>query len=50
MSATEILETVIHAVQYARFPRALNAISVVTQVLIEEGVEVPPPSETLQDG
>jgi 4-carboxymuconolactone decarboxylase len=50
LSATEILETVIHTVQYAGFPRALNAISVVTEVLIEEGVEVPPPSEPLHGG
>jgi hypothetical protein len=39
---------VIHAVQYAGFPRALNAISVVTQVLIEEGVDVPPASAPLE--
>jgi 4-carboxymuconolactone decarboxylase len=43
LSATEILETVIHTVQYAGFPRALNAIRVVTDALIEYGVEVPPP-------
>jgi 4-carboxymuconolactone decarboxylase len=48
LSATEILETVIHTVQYAGFPRALNAVSVVTQVLIEEGVEVPPASVPLE--
>jgi 4-carboxymuconolactone decarboxylase len=38
---TEILETVIHVVQYAGFPRALNAIRVVTDQLIELGVELP---------
>ncbi len=43
LSATEILETVIHTVQYAGFPRALNAIRVVTDTLEELGVEVPPP-------
>jgi 4-carboxymuconolactone decarboxylase len=43
LSATEILETVIHTVQYAGFPRALNAIRVVTETLVELGVEVPPP-------
>ncbi|MET0354638.1 MAG: carboxymuconolactone decarboxylase family protein, partial [Plantibacter flavus] len=42
-SATEILETVIHTVQYAGFPRALNAIRVVTDALIEVGVEIPEP-------
>jgi 4-carboxymuconolactone decarboxylase len=40
---TEILETVIHVVQYAGFPRALNAIRVVTDQLIESGVELPEP-------
>ena len=44
VSGTEILETVIHTVQYVGFPRALNAIRVVTDALIEYGVEVP--SET----
>ncbi|HVC24896.1 MAG TPA: carboxymuconolactone decarboxylase family protein [Acidimicrobiales bacterium] len=43
LSATEILETVIHTVQYAGFPRALNAIRVVTDTLEELGVEIPPP-------
>lgn len=42
LSATEILETVIHTVQYVGFPRALNAIRVVTDALIAYGVEVPP--------
>jgi 4-carboxymuconolactone decarboxylase len=41
MSATEILETVIHTVQYVGFPRALNAIRVVTDALLAYGVEVP---------
>lgn len=41
---TEILETVIHVVQYAGFPKALNAIRVVTDQLIESGVELPGPS------
>jgi 4-carboxymuconolactone decarboxylase len=39
---TEILETVIHVVQYCGFPKALNAIRVVTDQLIELGVEIPP--------
>ncbi|WP_213816425.1 carboxymuconolactone decarboxylase family protein [Glaciihabitans sp. dw_435] len=39
---TEIIETVIHTVQYSGFPRALNAIRVVTDALIAYGVEVPP--------
>ena len=43
LSATEILETVIHTVQYSGFPRALNAIRVVTDTLTELGVEIPPP-------
>jgi 4-carboxymuconolactone decarboxylase len=43
LSATEILETVIHTVQYSGFPRALNAIRVVTDALEEIGVEIPPP-------
>ncbi|MFD3443280.1 carboxymuconolactone decarboxylase family protein [Microbacteriaceae bacterium 4G12] len=43
LTATEILETVIHTVQYSGFPRALNAIRVVTDTLIEYGVEVPEP-------
>ncbi|MFI5913252.1 carboxymuconolactone decarboxylase family protein [Dactylosporangium sp. NPDC051541] len=38
---TEILETVIHVVQYCGFPKALNAIRVVTDQLIELGVEIP---------
>jgi 4-carboxymuconolactone decarboxylase len=42
---TEILETVIHVVQYAGFPRALNAIRVVTDQLIELGCEIPAPLE-----
>lgn len=40
---TEILETVIHVVQYAGFPRALNAIRVVTDQLLELGLELPAP-------
>jgi 4-carboxymuconolactone decarboxylase len=40
---TEILETVIHVVQYAGFPRALNAIRVVTDQLVELGVDLPEP-------
>lgn len=40
---TEIIETVIHTVQYSGFPRALNAIRVVTDALIAYGQEVPPP-------
>lgn len=40
---TEILETVIHVVQYAGFPKALNAIRVVTDQLIESGCELPEP-------
>ena len=42
-TATEILETVIHVVQYCGFPKALNAIRVVTDQLIELNVEIPPP-------
>jgi 4-carboxymuconolactone decarboxylase len=41
-SPTEIIETVIHTVQYSGFPKALNAIRVVTDQLIESGVEIPP--------
>jgi 4-carboxymuconolactone decarboxylase len=44
LTPTEVLETVIHTVQYSGFPRALNAIRVVTDALIELGVELPPPS------
>jgi 4-carboxymuconolactone decarboxylase len=40
---TEILEAVVHTVQYAGFPRALNAIRVVTDQLIESGAEIPEP-------
>jgi 4-carboxymuconolactone decarboxylase len=40
---TEILETVIHVVQYAGFPKALNAISVITDELQLRGQEIPPP-------
>jgi 4-carboxymuconolactone decarboxylase len=39
---TEILETVIHVVQYCGFPKALNAIRVVTDQLVELGLDVPP--------
>jgi 4-carboxymuconolactone decarboxylase len=41
-SPTEIIETVIHTVQYSGFPKALNAIRVVTDQLIELGIEIPP--------
>jgi 4-carboxymuconolactone decarboxylase len=41
LSATEIIETVIHTVQYSGFPRALNALRVVTDTLSELGVEIP---------
>ena len=47
LSPTEIIETVIHTVQYSGFPRALNAIRVVTDTLAESGVEIPPPTESL---
>jgi 4-carboxymuconolactone decarboxylase len=50
---TEILETVIHTVQYSGFPRALNAIKVVTQALLDYGQEVPPalfPDESVSAG
>ncbi|MGN9912848.1 carboxymuconolactone decarboxylase family protein [Phytohabitans sp. LJ34] len=43
LTPTEILETVIHVVQYAGFPRALNAIRVVTDTLVECGAEIPEP-------
>jgi 4-carboxymuconolactone decarboxylase len=39
---TEILETVIHVVQYCGLPKALNAIRVVTDQLIELGLDIPP--------
>lgn len=39
---TEILETVIHVVQYCGFPKALNAIRVVTDELVLQGQDVPP--------
>ena len=39
---TEILETVIHTVQYCGFPKALNAMRVVTDQLVELGLEIPP--------
>jgi 4-carboxymuconolactone decarboxylase len=42
LTATEIIETVIHTVQYSGFPRALNALRVVTDTLSELGVEIPP--------
>jgi 4-carboxymuconolactone decarboxylase len=41
LTATEVVETVIHTVQYVGFPRALNALRVVTDSLAEMGVEVP---------
>jgi 4-carboxymuconolactone decarboxylase len=40
---TEIVETVIHVVQYAGLPRALNALRVVTDQLVELGLELPEP-------
>ncbi|GAA3768205.1 carboxymuconolactone decarboxylase family protein [Plantactinospora mayteni] len=43
MTPTEIIETVIHTVQYVGFPRALNAIRVVTDTLVENGAEIPEP-------
>ncbi len=46
---TEILETVIHTVQYSGFPRALNAIRIVTDTLIENGAEIPAPLGPDQD-
>lgn len=39
---TEILETVIHTVQYCGFPKALNAIAVITDELVLQGQEIPP--------
>lgn len=39
---TEIIETVIHTVQYCGFPKALNAMRVVTDQLVELGLEIPP--------
>ena len=33
----------IHTVQYSGLPRALNAIRVVTDTLIENGAEIPEP-------
>jgi 4-carboxymuconolactone decarboxylase len=44
LSPTEILEVVIHTVQYSGFPRSLNAIQVVTDALVAQGAELPPPS------
>jgi 4-carboxymuconolactone decarboxylase len=41
LTATEVVETVIHTVQYVGFPRALNALRVVTDSLAEVGVEIP---------
>ena len=46
---TEILETVIHVVQYAGFPKALNAIKIVTDQLIELGLEIPPALGPVED-
>lgn len=40
---TEIIEAVIHTVQYSGFPRALNAMRVVTDALKAYGQEIPPP-------
>lgn len=39
----EILETVVHVVQYCGFPKALNAIRVVTDELLALGLELPEP-------
>jgi len=39
---TEIMETVIHTVQYCGFPNALNAMRVVTDELQQQGQEIPP--------
>ena len=47
---TEILETVIHVVQYCGFPKALNAIRVVTAELVALGLDIPPPSSGGQPG
>jgi 4-carboxymuconolactone decarboxylase len=41
LTATEVVETVIHTVQYVGFPRALNAMRVVTDTLVEVGVDIP---------
>lgn len=41
-SPTEILETVIHTVQYCGFPKALNAMRVITDELQLQGQEIPP--------
>jgi 4-carboxymuconolactone decarboxylase len=42
VTPAEILETVVHTVQYVGFPRALNAMRVVTEALMEAGAEIPP--------
>ncbi len=39
---TEIIETVIHTVQYSGFPKALNAMRVITDQMLELGLEIPP--------
>lgn len=39
---TEILETVIHIVQYCGFPKALNAMRVISDELQLQGAEIPP--------
>jgi 4-carboxymuconolactone decarboxylase len=49
LTPTEIIETVIHTVQYSGFPRALNAIRVVTDTLEELGIEIPPPLGPVED-
>lgn len=41
-SPTEIIETVIHTVQYCGFPKALNAMRVITDELQLQGVDIPP--------
>ncbi|GAA5059855.1 4-carboxymuconolactone decarboxylase [Thermocatellispora tengchongensis] len=38
LSPTEIVETIIHCVQYAGFPRTINAINVAKKVFQERGV------------
>jgi len=50
LTPTEILETVIHVVQYAGFPRALNAIRVVTDTLIDCGAHIPEPLHPVDRG
>jgi 4-carboxymuconolactone decarboxylase len=42
-TAEEIVEAVIHTVQYVGFPRALNAVKVVSEALEAHGVALPEP-------